>query len=95
MWLALECGLRHNAEVEWAWCVKQLLDENYPQVECLCWSVKSEYAYRRGIVSKPFPPRKRGDCGSGWRFTAAQARQLVQYGGDRTEVFLVNALTAG
>jgi hypothetical protein len=56
-------------KVEWAWCVKQLLDEHYPQAERLVLVCDNLNTHTGGPCTKRFPLPKRGGCGSDWRFT--------------------------
>ena len=71
-------------KVEWAWCVKQLLDENISGGD-LVLVCDNLIPTRVGHCTRRFPPRRRGDWGATGSPLHPQARQLVEHGGDGTE----------
>ena len=73
-------------KVEWAWCVKQLLDEHYPAGGASGPGLRQpEYPHGWGTVRGV--SRRGGEAivGAAGGPLHSQARQLVEYGGDRTE----------
>ena len=73
-------------KVEWAWCVKQLLDEHYPQAERVVLVCDNLNTHTGGAFYEAFPARG-GEAvvGTVGGSLHAQARQLVEHGGDGIE----------
>jgi len=72
-------------KVEWAWCVKQLLEEHYPDAERVVLVCDNLNTHTGGALYEAFPAAEaRRVCAAGVP-QHSQARQLVEHGGDGTE----------